>query len=194
MHVTHETTHEENPMAHATLLDRSAHGARRLAATLSGLAGVGIVLMVVLTLVDVGRRAAFDKSISGVIEITEVGLVAVVFLGLMGAQLNDRLIRTPVVTNRLPGRVAHLVRAIALVLSVLLLVWVIYETTLVAINSVERREYRGGLTEVPIWPARILIPIGLTGLALALLVDSIKMIANFVTNAQPEIVEYESNL
>jgi TRAP-type C4-dicarboxylate transport system permease small subunit len=168
--------------------------AHRVGRFLSGLSGLFIAGLVLLTLLDVTRRALVGRSIGGTIEFTEVGLVAVAFLGLIGAQLNDRMIRTPVLTNRLPSRIGHAVRSLALAGSVALLIWMIVQTTQVAIDSVHAREFREGLTHVAIWPMRIVIPVGLTGLTLALCVELGRTVRRFAVNAQADIVDYENNL
>lgn len=168
--------------------------AHKVGRCLSGLSGLFIAGLVMLTLLDVMRRALTGRSIGGTIEYTEVALVAVAFLGLTGAQLNDRMIRTPVLTNRLPGRVGHAVRSLALAGSVALLIWMIAQTTQVAIDSVETREFRQGLTHVAVWPMRIVIPIGLTGLTLALCVELGRTVRRFAVNAAADIVDYENNL
>lgn len=161
---------------------------------LSGVAGIGIIALCVLTLADVSGRYLRNRSVTGTIEVTEVGLVCVVFLGMMGAHINGRHIRTPLLTNRLPSRPAHIIRIIVMSLSVIFLLWATYETALIALDSISRGEYRYGIVKVPIWPARAMIPIGLAALAFAMALTIVETWLKLSRGESAEQVDVESNL
>ncbi len=162
----------------------------RVAVVLGSIAGLGIVIMMIGTVLDVARRETTGKSIAGVNEFTEVLLVVVVFIGAMGAQTSGTQISTPVVTNRLPARVGHFVRAIAGIVGALIALWAAWETTKTGIASWEAKEFRFGLAHIPVWPAKLIIPIGLYALALALLTNVVEHAAKYKRNAPREISEY----
>lgn len=148
---------------------------------ISILTGGAIVALMLLTVVDVFKRQFLSSGVRGVIEITEVALVAVVFLGMVGAEAAKRHVRTPVVVNMLPLRPAAVLRLIGLVLSVVLTAWIAYVTADIAIDSVQNRESRFGLLEVPVWPARLLIPIGMGGFCLVLTARAVNLTRNLIT-------------
>lgn len=162
----------------------------RIAIVLGALAGLGILAMMIGTAVDVVRREATGQSIAGVNEISEVLLVVVVFLGVMGAQTSGTQISTPVVTNRLPSRWGHLVRTIAGVIATLIALWAAWETTKTGITSWQAKEFRFGLAHIPVWPAKLIIPLGFYALALALITDLAEHAAKFVRRAPRETTEY----
>ena len=64
------------------------------------------------------------------------------------------------VTAMLPPRVARYLEIVGALASIAYVGWMAYATLGRAIDSVQIREYRFGLIEVPIWPARIAIPLG----------------------------------
>lgn len=161
---------------------------------LSAVAGVGLVLLVLLTTADVTRRKLLGASIPSVVEITEVALVAVVFLGMLGAHTSGRHIQTPLVTNRLPARASHGVRTVGLLLALALVGWITYATAVAAVSSVETGEFRYGLSAIPIWPARIAIPVGLAFFELGLLLKTITTVGSFVRGDAARLSSVESNL
>lgn len=150
----------------------------------SALAGLGIFVLMALTVFDVGRRDLEGHGVKGVVEISEVLLAIVAFLGMLGAQLNGQHIKSPIVTNRLPDRSAHLTRAVGSLLACGLAAWATWLTVGVAKNSIASGEYRFGLVQVPLWPAKVAIPLGLGCFALALALDFLVQVRKFV-NREP---------
>lgn len=150
---------------------------RRAVHALSTLFGVLAALLIVAimasTAADVATRQLTGSSIPGVVEYSEVLMVGLIFLGLAYAQRTGAHIGVDLVTERMPVRVAHAVRSVGLLLAILVLAVMAWETLEVALRAVESREYRFGLVQVPIWPARLLIPIGLVALLLELAITLI---------------------
>lgn len=161
---------------------------------LSGIAGIGLVALVLLTTADVFRRKLLNASIPSVVEITEISLVGVVFLGMLGAHTSGRHIQTPLVTNRLPSRASHGVRLVGLLLSVGLVAWITYATAAVAVTSVQDGEFRYGLTAIPIWPARIAIPVGLAFFELGLVLKTVTTARSLIRGDAARLADVESNL
>lgn len=131
--------------------------------------GIAIATLMVLTVVDVIFRESGHLGISGVIELTEVVLVVVVVIGLMSAEINQTHIRTQLVTSRLSQVVGDSVRSVGYFLSAIFTTWTTFATLETGWVAFRLREIRPGLAEIPIWPAKIFIPIGFAGLTLVLL-------------------------
>lgn len=136
-------------------------------------AGAAIVVLMLITVVDVFMRQFLTSGIRAVIEITEVSLVAVVFAGMVGAEVAGRHVRTPVVLNLLPNRPAASLRLVGLALSAVTTAWITVVTADQAVQSFVDREARFGLLQVPVWPARVIIPIGMAGLCLVFVVRAV---------------------
>lgn len=149
-------------------------------------AGVGVLVLMLGTVVDVTLRTADGHGVPGVIEYTEVLLVVVVFLGLVTAARDGQHIRVGLLTERVPPRVAQVLRSLGLTISVGLVVWLIATTAIKAAASVRAGEYRFGLISVPVWPARVAIPIGLACLGLVLILMLVAQVTRYSTSIGAE--------
>lgn len=123
-------------------------------------AGVVILALTFITVADVILRKA-GESFPGAVEVSEVLLVFAVFLALGAAQVSGDHVTTSVLTSRLPPNARRWLRASAAVIGVITVVVMIIVATQAAIYSVQIGEYRFGIAQVPIWPARIIIVVGL---------------------------------
>jgi TRAP-type C4-dicarboxylate transport system permease small subunit len=147
---------------------------RLVANGLAVLAGMAVVALMLLTVVDVFKRKFFGQGLTFAPEVTEIALVATVFLGMMAAQFAGAHVRTPVVTQRLRGRWQPGARLLGLVIAVGLVAWTTVVTLDYGLESWRTGEFRFGLARVPVWPAKLAIPIGMAGLTLALLVEAVR--------------------
>lgn len=166
------------PARVATVLLRYAS---RVLAMLSAMA---ILVIMLLTVADVTQRWATGRSMAGVLEFNEILMVAVVYLGLAYTQRRDEHVSVDLLVTRLPRRARRWVEAVALLLAIMvvgLLLWATLETGL---ESYARREFRFGLRAVPIWPARLVIPLGLLFLSLEIL----RSLANRMLDRVPDEV------
>jgi TRAP-type C4-dicarboxylate transport system permease small subunit len=156
------------------------------------LAGVGILGLMFITVIDVFLRQVLGGGLGGAIEISEVLLVCVVFLGMMAGEMTNTHVRTPVLTERVGDRAANVMHAIGFLPAVVFLGWMTYLTALEAIHSVSVGEFRFGVVFVPVWPAKIVIPIGLAGLTVAVLIKFVTAIVNVVKHRTAEVSDHES--
>jgi TRAP-type C4-dicarboxylate transport system permease small subunit len=154
-----------------------------IATTFGVIAALLIVGIMFSTAADVLSRQLTGSSIPGVVEYSEVLLAGLVFLGLAYAQRTGAHIGVDLFTDRMRPRVGHVVRAVGLVIAIAMLLWMTYETTVVAIRSFEVGEFRFGLVPVPIWPVRMVIPLGLVALLLELALTTYDEIVGARTGA-----------
>ena len=141
---------------------------QRAGKVLALLAGLLICGLMILTVLDVLGRST-TSGIDGSLEFTEVLLVATVFVGMASAQIQRVHVSTPILTDRLPGRAATIARAIGKVVVVVFLVWAAVATAETGWESFQAREYRFGIAEVPVWPAKLVIPLGFAAFALVVI-------------------------
>jgi TRAP-type C4-dicarboxylate transport system permease small subunit len=132
-------------------------------------AAVGVLGLMLFTVTHVLLRTTGGRGIAGGVEIIEVTLVIVVFLGLAYAQRTDVHVSTTVVTERLPRRLSLTLECVGMLVALLLIAWMTYETAKRGIDAWQAGERRVGLRDVPVWPARLIVPIGLSALALEML-------------------------
>jgi TRAP-type C4-dicarboxylate transport system permease small subunit len=130
--------------------------------------GILITGLMLLTTVDVIKRKVAGSGVGGAVEYTEVLLVLTVFAGMAAAEVNNAHIRVSVLVERLSPIRAAAFRSVGGVAVTLLLVWATVKTAGAAQRSFEIREFTYGLAAVPIWPAKLMVLIGLGALTLAL--------------------------
>lgn len=135
--------------------------------------GIGIALLVFATVTDVGRRAVGAGSINGLVDLTEVALVFVVYFGFAQAEADKTHIRTSFVTERLPSVLRRGLSAAVWSVLFAFLLWMVWLTALSALTSFQGGESRASQSGVPVWPARAMVSLGLLGLAIQTLTNVI---------------------
>lgn len=137
----------------------------------SYVAAVAITWIMVSTTLDVASRYLRNRSIAGVLEIGEIMLVVAVFLGMAYAEHDGQHIRTDLLTRRLPVTLARRVRIVGLAVMAVFVAWLAWNTSFEAWHSFRTGEYRFGVIEVPVWPAKIAVTVGLALLTLQALIN-----------------------
>lgn len=132
-------------------------------------AGLVIVALMLLTSTDVILRKFAGEGLRGTVEITEILLVAAVFLGLTGAEVTRTHLRTPLVVDRLPARVASSLTAAGLIVAALCTAWATWASAASALTAYQVHEIRYGLLGLPLWPAKATVPLGMLGFTVALI-------------------------
>ena len=141
-----------------------------------------IAIIMVLTTADVIKRALTGSSIPGVTEFSEVFLVAAVYLGLAFAMRVGAHIGVDIVIMRMKPKLSRIVQVIGMSTAVVVLIWMTVETAGAAMHSISINEYRYGLIKVPIWPAKVVVPIGL----FALVLECVRFIGDRLTAAKSD--------
>lgn len=124
--------------------------------------------MVIITILDVISRHLLKRPIAGVIELNEVLMVSVVFLGLGFAQKERAHIRAELFISRLSKRQRKHFEFFALMISLLFWTILLVQSLSKAWDSFLTKEYREGLVKFPIWPARWALAVGIGLLCLQL--------------------------
>ena len=167
---------------------------KSMSSILGVLATLATLLMMIGIAVDVVFRTLYDRSMPGVLELSEAALVAAVFLGLAYTGATNSHIAVDLLTERLPEKVARWVIATAWLLTSVILVWMIYATTSRAIESTERGEVRTGLVNWPIWPSRWVIVVGLVAMLIVAVLNTVRLVLGKevlgVDEQMPDVVEH----
>jgi TRAP-type C4-dicarboxylate transport system permease small subunit len=133
-------------------------------------------VIMLLTTIDAMGRYLFNSPIAGVYEITTSYLmVAAVFLGATYAYREGAYIRVTFLAERLPGKVKLAVDYFVQTISMLygaLLVYATYEQMLVVMAS---HTVLSSVEGVSLWPAYVIVPLGLCLMSLDMLFDLSKV-------------------
>lgn len=156
-----------------SVLDRTA---KYVSLVLAVTAASVIAVIMVMTTADVIKRFLTGSSIPGTAEFSGVFLVAAVYFGLAYAMRTGAHVGVDLVLMRLKGGVAKVVQLVGLIVGTGILVWMLIETSGAAAHSISVNEYRYGIIKIPIWPAKLAIPIGLAALILECVVTMLKVV------------------
>lgn len=153
---------------------RTIHTVSRVLAVGSA---AGVVLLIALISADVLLRELGIFRIVGAAEISEMTMPMIAYLAFAFAFMRGAHVSTTLVTDRVPEAVSRVLITIGLFVLLAFLIWLTYATIEPAIHAYQIGQVRYGLLELPTWPARAAISIGLIAMCLEAvlrLVDSIR--------------------
>ncbi|HSV17729.1 MAG TPA: TRAP transporter small permease [Casimicrobiaceae bacterium] len=143
----------------------------RITRGLAVVAGVLVALIMLVTCLDVLSRTAVNRSIQGASELVVLFLVALVFLGLAGAQASGSNFSVTILVRLLSRKARRVISAMTTLIALVAVGFLTWFSWTRAIASVAAREESYGVIPFPVWPSRLIIAIGLTMLVVQLLVE-----------------------
>jgi TRAP-type C4-dicarboxylate transport system permease small subunit len=130
-----------------------------------------IFIIVCLTTADMVTRTLFNKPLPGLYEVTEQYLlVGAAFFGMLYAYRNGALIRVTVLIDHFPKPARLVVEYFALLVSFLVTILFVMGTFMQFQRNLVTRAALGEWN-TPTWPAYLLIPVSLSFVGLAILMD-----------------------
>lgn len=132
------------------------------------IAALLIIAIMFLTSADVILRYIVGRPIQGAYEISEIFYLAAVFLGLAYTQAGGEHVRVEILISRLSPHARLVIESAMLLLAVLIFGILGWQGAEDFVESLTMGEYRWGLIRIPLWPARLMIPIGAFALCLRL--------------------------
>ena len=136
-----------------------------------GLSAAIIGFMVVLTSVDVILRYLFRSPLPGVVDLTEMFMVAAVYPAVAYVQQKKGHIRVDIIIGKLVGPPRITVEISVLILSLIGFGMVVWQSGLYAWEAWISKDYTMGLMEYPTAPAKSALPIGVGLLCLRFITD-----------------------
>lgn len=134
------------------------------------ISGVIAALLMIMSTVDVVGRHFFNRPLPGTAELTGLGMVPLVFLALGACQHYGEHITMDVVFTRLPKKAQPVVRAVAELLSLILVAVICWQFWGYAARMAAGG-YSTGVLRLPLWPWVYVALVGFALYALALLND-----------------------
>ena len=147
--------------------DRLYH---RLEKMLALLGGIVIMLLVLLATVNVLGRWIFSLPISGYIDWVEQAMAFMAFLGLAYTQRLGGHIRMEILVSHLHGRKLWFAELVSTVLMLLVTLVLIYGSWLQLLRAWQIGDSSLDIN-LPTWPAKLVVPVALSVLALRLLLQ-----------------------
>lgn len=166
-------------------LKRLDHGWRHVERVCAYGAALLIAAAMVLTVVEVLSRKIFNAPLPGVIDMFDLGMAAVAFLGASFCQQTGGHVRMELVVRRLSGRSLWLVESLTAMLA-----FGFVAAVGVASAEAVARAYRVGDSTMdlllPVWPSKLLVTFALFVLAVRLalqFIDSLRLVVS--PNSEP---------
>ncbi len=154
-------------------LDRQLFKLEGLMALISGLA---IFSLMVLAVVSVGGRNTMNMPLPGYVDWIEQVMPLIAFMGVAYTQRDGGHIRMDILVSKLRGRAlwaAEFVTTLAMLVLVLLLIWGSYSHFLRSFDFNAPYWSRDSSIDIsiPLWPAKLLVPVAFSVLAMRLVVQ-----------------------
>lgn len=149
-------------------------------------AGVGILLLMVGVIADIVVRTLAGHALRGVVDYSEIGIVLCAFIALGYAQRDNTHVAVDTLVELLPRSGVIFCTWLVVLVAFPLLAWLVVETAQLALHSYRTGEYRFGLSQVKLWPARAMLPIGLGLWACEILRQAIEMTVGLYSSSEHE--------
>lgn len=156
-----------------SVLSRLDRGLARIEGVLALLAGVTVFLMMLLAVISVTGRNFFNMPLPGYVDWIQYAMPFLAFLGIAWTQRQGGHIRMDILIGKLQGRpawAAEFVTTLVTLIVVALLVWGTYAHFQRSFDWNAPLWSRDSSMDIklPLWPAKLLVPVALTLTALRL--------------------------
>jgi TRAP-type C4-dicarboxylate transport system permease small subunit len=132
-----------------------------------GAVGTGCILvLMILTTADVVLRYILGIPLKGAYEISEIMMLSSVFLGMAYTQLFHEHINADFLVSRLSKHTNLVLETVLLLPALLIFGLLAWQGAIFFVDSLRTGEYRWGLLRIPLWPARLMVPLGASFLCL----------------------------
>ncbi len=145
-------------------IDQKLHKLEKLSAIAGGIV---IFLVILLTTINVLGRWIFNLPISGYIDWTEQAMAFLAFLAIAYTQRLGGHIRMDIILRKINKRMLWLIEAITTSVMFLLTCILIYGTWLHFLRAWQLGDSSLDI-DLPIWPAKLIVPIMLSAVAVRL--------------------------
>jgi TRAP-type C4-dicarboxylate transport system permease small subunit len=129
-----------------------------------------------LTTIDVVLRYILGNPLKGAYEVSEILMLSAAFLGMAYTQLFREHVNADLFVKHLPQRVNLVLETVMLLLALLIYSLLVWQGTIAFWESFTTGEYRWGVVRIPLWQARLMVPLGIFFLCLRFLWE---IIVNF---------------
>ncbi|SRR5690606_25455250 len=136
----------------------------------------GLITFAIMWLIDANAlmRKLFNTPVPGAFELTEAGLVLIVFLSLAYTQSRRGHIRVTLLTRHLPIGLQHALYIAVLLVGAAFFAWCAYAAFGYAMRSYSIGEEEWGQIRFPIWPVKMAIFVGTVLLSAQFLLDALR--------------------
>jgi len=151
---------------------------------LSAFAGWLMLLMMALLLLDVISRG-IDKPLQGVAEMSVFVMMVVIYFGLARCEEHDENVRIELLLHWLPWKYRKFLLLFVNITQTGVVGIFLFEMVRNTLIAYRTREAVAGTVQLPIWPIKILIVIGLFFYLMSILVNTYDSVKNLKSREEP---------
>lgn len=162
------------------LADRALAAMSTISAMSSTLFTIGLMILISLNI----ALRNFGTSMPGLVEGTALLMVIIIFLGLSAPERSNEHIAVDLMTRSIRTKPRQFINIISKLISAFISTWLCYGAFLSFRHSIDISEYQFGLIRFPIWPARLVVFIGLLLFTLETVRNALKNMAKFSSSGE----------
>ena len=155
---------------------RVQHGIEKVGATT---AAIIILIMALWTTTDVTLRFLFNSPLPETVLFCQFLMVGIVYFGVAYVQAYDGHVKMDILVKRLQPRTGLWFDFVIHILALVIFSLLTWEASLVAYRSWLYNDYASALLEIPFWPARTALTLGIGLFCLRFIFDIIDDILKF---------------
>lgn len=148
----------------------------RLHVFMGVLSGMSILVITLTIVADVTLRLIAGQPVRGATEFSTLLMVALVYIGLASVQVSKSNFRMEIVIAQLPAALQRALNLLTTLIAMGAIGLMTWYTAQEALHSLERREMSFAAVSFPVYPARLIIVLGLFLLTLQLFVDAVRLV------------------
>lgn len=136
--------------------------------------GLLIIVMMLGVVIDAILRGVAGIAIWGVLELSVLLLLTLIYFGIPATQALRENFRVSIFADALPPKIGQIIAWLLLLIQIGVVGLFVWFTWRAAIWSYTREEVSIGLVEIPLWPSRSMVALGLTLFLLQSLMSAIE--------------------
>jgi len=177
-----------NILTDNTMLSRLDQALFWLETKLALLGGIAVFSLMVLAVISVGGRNFANAPLPGYVDWIEQAMPLIAFVGVAYTQRLGGHIRMDILIGRLRGRALWLVELLSTLVMLILMVLLVWGTFSHFLRALDfSAPYWSGDSSmdigIPIWPSKLIVPVGFSVLALRLMLQAWGFGRAFISNA-----------
>lgn len=164
---------------------------RKISFGLSYISMVAIFVIMLITFVTVVLRYLFSGGVSGTVELTEFGMVIIIFFGLSYTQYVGGHVHVDIITDRIRNLRARFVfNGIVRIITGIFCAFVAYA----AIVRIPMESVSSGVLLIPLKPFVVIMAVGLVWFTVILIIDGLKHVLQGLSKEGPTPEKTEAEM
>lgn len=134
--------------------------------------GIIVAVLAILITVDIFLRFIFHDSVRGLYELAEFILVGSIYMSIAHVQAEKGHVRIEIFTSKLSRKIQRVLTIFGYLIGIVVFSVITWRAGCLAWQAWNTHEYSSGVVQWPMWPVKVVVPIGTGLLCLRLIYDT----------------------